>query len=170
VTSAPIRDRLIACECNWWLVRANGGADKLIRRFSNESMIAAGTRTPNVDLSTATDDQGVRVILERTPLGQEFAASPRMAEVLRFVFHIAKGDVVVTPTAGTSEFLIRFVKGPYQYHPKDPDEMHMHRKVEPGMRIPVPTAQRDQFPRQPKGTVFALSEDQTRLVKAMLIK
>lgn len=143
---------------------------KLVNRFSTESLIATGALAPNLDYTGLADEAALRARLEADPLGRKFLTTGRMNDVLRFLFEIAVGDVVVTPTAGSVELLLRIVKTPYEYVRKDPDNMHMQRRVAPGMRLAVPAAKREQFPRQPKGTIFPMTPEQVEAIKQMLVK
>jgi predicted Mrr-cat superfamily restriction endonuclease len=114
----------------WWMVRAEGG--KLQSLFSGNDIVAAGSKTPRVDLAGVTDATNLRARLMAAPDGAEFVASPRLQEVEDFVLNMREGDVVVTPSERTRDVLIRILSGPCRFHPEDPHGLHLNRRVQSG--------------------------------------
>lgn len=148
------------------MVRAESGS--LFERFRKESIVAAGSATPNIDLSGASNEVELRRKLEAATGGRGFLRGRRFEDVRRFVLDISNGDVVVTPSAGTTELLVRNISGGYRYVPDDPDGLHLHRPVAPGRRVALPRGARNALPRRPAGTLFALSADQIALIRGLL--
>lgn len=156
----------IASRERWWLVRA-GERGVAFKKFSAESMIAAGSATPSVDLSGLDSPQAITAQLWGADPAFE---SWRCGEVIQFCLEMQEGDVVVTPDSGSTRVVLRVVDGPVRFCPKDSHGLRHQRRVVPGLSRTLSESDRKLLPSSRSGTVFRLDDHQRELLVRYLLE
>lgn len=151
----------------WWMVRAEGGS--LQEYFRSNGIVAAGNATPKVDLSGISGVDSLREHFEQAPGGAEFVARrrQRFGMVVFFLLGMRQGDIVVTPSKGTTNVQVGTVDGPYEYHPTDPHGLHLHRRVKWWTTREVDGILQREL-RHPQDTVFGLSAHIVEALRVIL--
>lgn len=160
---SPVREALLEAP-RWWIVRAGEGA-VAFKRFSSESIVAAGSSTPYFDNDVERTESELRSALLRA---DSSFPEYRAREVVDFCLGMSIGDGVVTPNKGGTEFLIRLISSDFYCVGNDPNSLHIHRKVRPGLLRKLTPEFEGVMTLGRTGTVFRASDERTKCIQALV--